>query len=149
MLNVNKVIIGGTLTADPEVRYTPKGLAISKFNIAINRRIPQEDGTVKSEATFVGITSFGKSAELISQWFKKGKSIFIEGRLHFDQWEDKTTKQKRQQLSVICETFQSPERKSDTPEGATTNIAPASTAPKAPVEGPEDSTPIEHDDVPF
>lgn len=105
-MNLNKLLLAGNLTSDPELRYTPKGTAICKFSIATNRRWKNEAGDAKEEVTFVECDAFGKTAENIGQYFKKGNPIFIEGRLRLQTWDDKQSGQKRQKLGVICELFQ-------------------------------------------
>src|ERR1051326_6969901 len=89
MANFNKVILAGNLTRDPELRYTPKGTAIAKFGLAINRSWRTETGEMKEEVTFVDIDAFGKQAETIGKYFKKGRPMLMEGRLKLDQWDDK------------------------------------------------------------
>src|SRR5258706_86595 len=106
MANFNKVILAGNLTRDPELRYTPKGLAIAKFGLAINRTWKSETGETKEEVTFVDVDSFGKQAEIIGQYFRKGKPILMEGRLRLDTWDDKQTNQKRSRLGIVLEGFQ-------------------------------------------
>jgi single-strand DNA-binding protein len=105
MASFNKVILAGNLCRDPEVRYTPKGTAVCKFSIAVNRKWKNEAGEQKEDVTFVDIDSFGKQAETVAQWFKKGNPILVEGRLKLDQWEDKNTKEKRSKLGVVLEGF--------------------------------------------
>src|SRR5881227_1319197 len=105
MANFNKVILAGNLTKDPELRYTPKGTAIAKFALAVNRTWKNEAGETKEEVTFVDVDSFGRQAEVIGQYFKKGRPILMEGRLRLDQWDDKQTGQKRSKLGVVLETF--------------------------------------------
>jgi len=87
MASFNKVILLGNLTRDPELRYTPKGTAVARLGLAVNRRWTGEDGQPKEEVTFIDIDAFGKQAELISQYLKKGRALFVEGRLRLDQWE--------------------------------------------------------------
>src|SRR6185503_11059775 len=106
MANFNKVILAGNLTRDPELRYTPKGMAIAKIGLAINRSWKSESGEMKEEVTFVDVDAFGRTAENIGQYFKKGRPILIEGRLKLDQWDDKQTGQKRSRLGVVLENFQ-------------------------------------------
>jgi single-strand DNA-binding protein len=102
----NKVILHGNLTRDPELRYTPTGTAVAKFGLAINRKWKDANtGEQKEEVTFVDIDCFGKTAENIGQWFKKGNQMLLEGRLKLDQWEDKQTNQRRSKLGVVLETF--------------------------------------------
>src|SRR6267142_3980990 len=105
MASFNKVILAGNLTRDPEVRYTPKGMAIAKLGMAIKRTWKNEAGETKEEVTFVDVDAFGRTAEVISQYMKKGRPILIEGRLKLDQWEDKNTKQKQSKLKVVLESF--------------------------------------------
>src|SRR5437016_1086996 len=106
MANFNKVILAGNLTRDPELRYTPKGTAIAKIGLAINRTWRTETGEQKEEVTFVDVDAFGKTAETIGQYLKKGAPILVEGRLKLDQWEDKQTQQKKSKLGIVMETFQ-------------------------------------------
>src|SRR6188472_267193 len=106
MANFNKVILAGNLTRDPELRYTPKGMAIARVGLAINRSWRTETGEQKEEVTFVDIDAFGKQAETIGQYMKKGRPILVEGRLKLDQWDDKQTGQKRSRLGVVLESFQ-------------------------------------------
>ena len=106
MANFNKVILAGNLTRDPELRYTPKGMAIAKVGLAINRKWKSETGEMKEEATFVDVDAFGKTAETIGQYLKKGRPILIEGRLRYQTWEDKQSGQKKSKLGVVMETFQ-------------------------------------------
>src|SRR3954471_6753541 len=106
MASFNRVILAGNLTRDPEVRYTPKGLAIAKIGLAVNRTWKNEAGESKEEVTFVDVDAFGRQAETIGQYFKKGRPILIEGRLKLDQWDDKQSGQKRSRLGVVMEGFQ-------------------------------------------
>src|SRR2546427_12532330 len=105
MASFNRVILAGNLTRDPELRYTPKGLAISKIGLAINRTWKNEAGETKEEVTFVDVDSFGRQAEVIAQYMKKGRPFLVEGRLKLDQWEDKNTRQKQSKLKVGLESF--------------------------------------------
>jgi single-strand DNA-binding protein len=106
MPSFNKVILAGNLTRDPELRYTPKGTAVAKIGLAMNRQWKDESGQQKEEVTFVDVDAFGRQAEVISQYLKKGRPILIEGRLKLDQWDDKQTNQKRSRLGVVLESFQ-------------------------------------------
>ncbi len=156
MANFNKVILAGNLTRDPELRYTPKGTAIAKFGLAVNRTWTGEDGQKREEATFVDIDAFGKQAEVISQYLRKGRSILIEGRLKLDQWDDKQTGQKRSKLGVTLESFSFLD--SGNREGGGAPAAPSSSAPAARPARPAASAPPadsggdeppQGDDVPF
>jgi single-strand DNA-binding protein len=103
---VNKVMLIGILTRDPEVRYTPKGSAVADIGLAINRFFTLENGEKREETTFVDVVLWGRQAELAQQYLAKGRSVFIEGRLQLDSWEDKNTGQKRSKLRVVGEVMQ-------------------------------------------
>jgi len=105
MANFNKVIIAGNLTRDVELKYTPKGTAVAKLGIAINRSWTGDDGQKREDVTFVDVDAFGKQAETLAKYIKKGRSILIEGRLKLDQWDDKQTGQKKSRLGVLLESF--------------------------------------------
>jgi single-strand DNA-binding protein len=152
MANFNKVILAGNLTRDPEVRYTPKGTAIAKLGLAINRSWKTETGETKEEVTFVDVDAFGRTAEVISQYLKKGRPILVEGRLKLDQWDDKQTGQKRSRLGVVLENFQFLDSGRGDGSGGGSRQAPVSSPANSAVspEAPEPDGPApEEDDVPF
>ena len=105
MASFNKVILMGNLTRDPGLRMTPGGLAIAKFGLAMNRKYTTKDGESREEVTFVDCDAFGKSAEIITQYVKKGGALFVEGRLKLDNWETQSG-EKRSKLSVVVDNFQ-------------------------------------------
>ncbi len=155
MANFNKVFLMGNLTRDPELRYTPKGTAIAKLGLAVNRSWRDDSGQTKEEVTFVDIDAFGRQAETLGQYMKKGRPIFIEGRLRLDSWEDKQTNQKRSKLGVVLESFQFLDF------GAKTAADDAGASSRPPVSGPAAAAPPaapaaagtddgpSEDDVPF
>src|SRR5689334_7954600 len=107
MANLNRVLLIGNLTRDPEIRHTPKGTAVAELGLAINRVIPAEEGGERrEETTYVDVTVWGRQAEVAQQYLTKGRSVFIEGRLNLDAWDDKQTGQKRSKLKVVCERLQ-------------------------------------------
>lgn len=106
MASFNKVMLIGNLTRDPEVRYTPKGSAVCDMAIAVNRRYMTDSGERQEEVTYLDIVLWGKTAELAGQYLAKGRSVFIEGRLQMDTWEDKATGQKRSKIRVVAENMQ-------------------------------------------
>jgi len=106
MANLNKVMLIGNLTRDPELRVTPKGTAICTFSLAVNRKFRDESGADREEVTYIDIEAWGKAGENISKYCTKGRPLFVEGRLRLDQWEDKNTKEKRSRMKVVCENFQ-------------------------------------------
>jgi single-strand DNA-binding protein len=152
MASFNKVILVGNLTRDPELRYTPKGVAIAKLGLAVNRVWKTETGETKEEVTFVDIDAFGKQAETIGQYLKKGRPLLVEGRLRLDQWDDKQTGQKRSRLGVVLESFQFLDsgNRGESGAEASRRPAPAAAAPAVPAAAPEaETSEPEQDDVPF
>ena len=159
MPSFNKVILAGNLTRDPELRYTPKGTAVARIGIAVNRQWRDESGQQKEEVTFIDVDAWGKQAETISQYLKKGRPILIEGRLKLDSWDDKQTNQKRYQLRVVLETFQFLDS-GGTREGGFAPSAPDASRQQRPAARPapgaaapppasEDMPPDAEDDLPF
>lgn len=157
MANLNKVMIIGNVTRDPEVKYTPKGSAVTDLGIAVNRtyKVGEER---KEEVTYVDVTLWGRLAEIAGEYCRKGKPVYIEGRLQLDSWEDKSTGQKRSKLRVVGEEMQllgpkmggsssgggdeeyseRPARREQSPGGGGFSRG---SAPQQP--------PIEEDDIPF
>jgi len=106
MSGFNKVVLLGNLTRDPELGYLPSQTPVVDFGLATNRRYRTKEGEDREETLFVDVTAFGKQAETIHEYCQKGRQLLVEGRLKYDQWEDKETKAKRSKLSVIVENFQ-------------------------------------------
>jgi single-strand DNA-binding protein len=160
MASYNKVLLMGNLTRDPELRYTPKGTAVARIGLAMNRRWRTETGEDREEVTFVDVDAFGRQAEVLAQYLKKGNPLFVEGRLKLDTWEDKNTHQKKSQMRVVLEAFNfigGPARNEGgapapapaqshrpAPSVAAAPVASAASAPSEP-----DTPPLEDDDVPF
>lgn len=141
-MNLNKVTLAGKLTREPELRYLPKGTAVAKFSIACNRYWKDETGASKEEVAFIDCDAFGRTAENIGQYFKKGSPIYVEGRLKLDTWDDKASGQKRSKLGVVVDNFQfvGAKEQSEQPPAAT---------PRQPTAPKNDTPPAESDDVPF
>jgi len=106
MPSLNKVMLMGNLTRDPELRVTPKGTPICQFSLAINRQFKMESGESREEVIYVDIEAWGKQGETIAKYLTKGRPVYVEGRLRLDQWEDKNTKEKRSRMKVVLENFQ-------------------------------------------
>lgn len=147
MPNYNKVILMGNLTRDPEVRYTSNGTAIAKLGMAINRHWRNQDGQQQEETTFVDVDAFGRQAETIGQYLKKGRPIMVEGRLKLDQWEDKQTGQKRSKMGVTLENFQFLDSRGEGVGNAGVGGAAPAAGGAAPAAGSGGFA--EDDDVPF
>ena len=106
MANVNKVILIGNVTRDPEVKFTPKGSAVADVGLAINRNYTLDNGEKREETIFVDVELWGRLAEIAGEYAKQGRPIYIEGRLRMDTWEDKTSGQKRSRMKVVGENLQ-------------------------------------------
>jgi single-strand DNA-binding protein len=104
MPDLNKVLLMGNLTRDPEVRYTPKGSAVGDLSIAINRVYRTDDGQSREEVCYVDIVVWGRQAETCKEYLQKGRPIFVEGRLQLDQWE--SNGEKKSKLRVVAERIQ-------------------------------------------
>lgn len=165
MANVNKVILIGNVTRDPEIKYTAKGSAVTELGMAINRFFTTDGGEKREETTFVDVTLWGRQAEIAGEYLKKGRPVFIEGRLQLDSWDDKQTGQKRSKLRVVGENLQLLGGRSETggnrsddydapsPGG---NYSRGSSSSPARSQGPGNPPPsrpahdaIEEDDIPF
>jgi single-strand DNA-binding protein len=159
--NLNKVFLMGNLTRDPEVRYTPKGTAVGEFGVAINDSYKAQDGTIKESVTYVDIEVWSRQAETCKQYLSKGRSVFIEGSLKFDQWESPEG-QKKSKLRVRAERVQflggpgvpggqGGARGAYSGGGGPPGEQPARPArPASPAGAGEDQPPMpEDDDIPF
>ncbi len=96
----------GNLTRDPEIKYTPKGTAVADLALAVNRVYSTDQGERREETTFVDVELWGRQAEIAGEYLKKGRPVYIEGRLKLDTWDDKQTGQKRSKMRVVGETLQ-------------------------------------------
>lgn len=105
MANLNKVMLIGNMTRDPELKYLPSQTPVCEFGLAVSRTWTGQDGVKKEETTFVDCTCFSKQAEVLAKYKKKGDPLFIEGRLKLDQWEAQDGS-KRSKMRVIIENFQ-------------------------------------------
>ncbi|MFN3166243.1 MAG: single-stranded DNA-binding protein [Phycisphaeraceae bacterium] len=107
MPSFNKVILMGNFTRDPELRFLPNNTAVCDIGLAVNDRFQNKStGQWEDRPNFVDCTAFGRTAENISKFFSKGRPIFIEGKLRFEQWEDRQSGQKRSKLKVVIDTWQ-------------------------------------------
>jgi single-strand DNA-binding protein len=105
MANLNKVLLIGRLTRDPELRYTQGGTAVSEVGMAVNREWKNDAGEKKKDTCFVDVVLWGRRAEVVCQYLRKGSPLFVEGRLDFDQWQSPDG-QKRSRLRVVADNFQ-------------------------------------------
>lgn len=140
-MNINKVILYGNLTRNPETKALPSGASVSSFSIATNRSWKDKDGKKQESVEYHNIVAFGKQADLIAQYIKKGSGIYVEGRLQTRSWDDKTSGEKKYRTEVVVESFQfGPKRDGD-----------ARTAAEKQFEGGEKETgeEIAAEDIPY
>jgi len=157
MANLNKVMLIGNLTRDPELKYTPKGTAVAELGLAVNRTFQADGGERREETTFVDITLWGRQAEIAGEYLKKGRPVFIEGRLQLDTWDDKQSGQKRSKMRVIGEQMQFLGGREEGGGGGgggssrparSSDDRPASSPSRPPSDPDLDQAP-EEDDIPF
>jgi single-strand DNA-binding protein len=146
-MNFNRVYLGGHLTRDPEVRYTPNGTAVAETGLAINRTWTDNDGQKQEETTFVDLTFWGRTAEIAQEYLRKGRAVFIEGRLRQDSWEDKQSGQKRSRLRVNVENMQmlGPKLEASQPPPAGQSPSARSASPPQRPRDPD----FDAEDIPF
>lgn len=96
----------GNITRDPEIKFTPKGTAIASFGLAVNESWKNEAGQKQEKTTFIDCEAYGKVAEIIGEYCKKGRPLFVEGKLRLATWEDKKTNEKRSKINVVVENIQ-------------------------------------------
>ncbi|NQT84981.1 single-stranded DNA-binding protein [bacterium] len=105
MASLNKVMLIGNLTKDPELRYTPSGTAVADFRMAINREWTDKEGEKRSETCFVDIVAWRRQAEVCDQFLSKGSLLYVEGRLQLDTWETPQG-ERRSKHRVVAERVQ-------------------------------------------
>ena len=148
MSGVNKVILIGNLGGDPTVRYTPTGTAVANFNIATTERFTNKSGEKEERTEWHRIVAWGKLAEICQQYLKKGKQVYIEGRLQTRQWEDQQG-QKRQSTEVVANNMQMLGRAGDSPAGDFGGGSQDFSSEPAPQTAPAGNTTADDDDLPF
>jgi single-strand DNA-binding protein len=99
--SVNKVILIGNLGKDPEVKYTPNGTAVAKFSLATNERYKDKEGNWQDRTEWHNIVAWQRTAEIAGEYLKKGRTVYIEGRLRTDSWEDKNTHEKKYRTEIV------------------------------------------------
>ncbi len=143
--SVNKVFLMGNLTRDIELKHTPSDQSVATIGIAVNRVYKTRDGENREETTFVDCEAWGRTAEVMSQYLRKGRPVFIEGRLKLDQWDDRETGKKRSKLKVVIDNFQFVDSR-----GGDGGERPAPAAAGARQGGGgTDHPPVDESDIPF
>src|SRR5262245_44060618 len=152
MASFNRVVLLGNLTRDPQLRYLPSQTPVVDFGMAMNRKFKTQSGEQRDETTFVDCSAFGRTAEIINQYCRKGNMLFVEGRLRYEQWEDKQGGGKRSKLSVHVENVQLMPRGSGGggPEsGAAQGSAPYGDDQRPPARGSQGGPPPQSSEPPF
>jgi len=156
MASLNKVLLIGNLTRDPDVRMLSNGRPVCNFGLALNRNYKDAEGNRKEEVTFVDVECYGPRAEAVGRFFTKGRSIFVEGRLKLDQWESKEG-EKRSAIRVVLDNFEFVDSKQDstsssdrqTQASSNPSSETATESPSNPANSNTNSDPDLDEDVPF
>lgn len=152
---LNKALIYGNLTRDPELKALPSGISVCSFSVATNRVWKDKNGAKQESADYHNIVAFGKQAETINQYLKKGAGVYIEGRIQTRSWDDKDGT-KKYRTEIILENFQfGPRSGGAVPQGdgevssakPTVNKKPTPAEELETIEYPEED--INPDDIPF
>lgn len=148
---VNKVILIGNLGRDPELSYTPSGLAVARFTLATTEGRKNQEGEWTDETEWHRIVIFGKTAETAGQYLSKGSQVYIEGKIHYDSYEKDGVK--KYSTSIVCKNMQLLGRREDGGEsssrqdyGSSQAPPPPAPPPPAPMDAPEEDI---EDDLPF
>lgn len=145
---INKVILFGNLTRDPELKALPSGMNLASFSIATNRVYRDREGKKQEQADFHNIVVFGRQADVVAQYLKKGSSAYIEGRLQTRSWDDKTSGEKKYRTEVIAERVQfGPKGAGGAGAGKKAEDAETEPGGRTGIEYPKDD--INPDDIPF
>jgi len=136
MASFNSTVLIGNLTRDVELKFTPKGTAVAKVGLAVNRKWTTDSGEKKEEVAFVDVELWGKTAEICGQYLRKGSCALFAGRLAQENWDDKATGQKRSKLKVVAETVQFLDSK-----GSGSAPAPSQRSSGQPATQPSDAPP--------
>lgn len=148
---LNKVFLHGNLTRDPELRSLPSGGQVASFGLATNRTYKDKSGAKQEATEFHNIVAFGRSAELIGQYCKKGKALFIEGRIQTRSWEGKEDGKKQYRTEIVVESFQFGDSARSAAAGSPTRAGEEPAAPKKAsgeeIEYPDEE--INPEDIPF
>lgn len=148
---LNKAIVIGNLTRDPELRSLPSGIKVCSFSLATNRVWKDKNGVRQESADYHNVVVFGRQAETVAQYMKKGSSILVEGRMQTRSWDDKTTGEKKYRTEIVADRTQfGPKGGSTGGNGGTNSVgskAPVSQGEVDTIEYPEED--INPEDIPF
>ena len=148
---LNKVMLYGNLTSDPDLKSLPNGNKVVSFSIATNRSYKDASGAKKDIADFHNIVAFGKLAEIFAQWLKKGKPVYLEGRIQTRSWEDQNGGGKKYRTEIVAENFQFGAQGGKPGEGesSSSSASESSSSTKEEEMDTIDYGEINPDDIPF
>lgn len=146
---LNKAIIIGNLTRDPELRSLPSGTKVSSFGVATNRVWKDQNGARQESTDFHNIVTFGRLAETVSQYMKKGNSIMIEGRIQNRSWDDKNTGEKKYRTEIVADNIQFGPKGSSATINSQNNGAQESSSTQQQVQDIEYPDNLNTEDIPF
>jgi single-strand DNA-binding protein len=152
---INKAILYGNLTRDPELKSLPSGIAVCQFSLATNRVWKDKNGAKQESTDYHNIVVFGRQAETVNQYLKKGAGAYVEGRIQTRSWDDKTSGEKKYRTEIVADRIQFGP-KGGSQGGPASSHAPATDAPKGKSAPKEDLATIEYpdedinpEDIPF
>ncbi len=147
--HLNKMMCSGTLTRDPEIKHTPKGTAVGQLGLAVNRVYKVGDEK-REETLFLDVEVWGRTAEVIGEHCAKGHTIYLEGHLKLDSWDDKQTGQKRSKIKMVVEEFKFVSTPKDSASNTGGSQPPARQQQQSrPAQRPPADDDIEESDIPF
>lgn len=144
---LNRVLLAGRLTRDPELRYTPGGAPVCKMGLACDRRFRTKDGEQRVETLFINLTAWAKTAEYCNERLRKGRPVLVEGELRSNDWEDKQTGQKRSTIEITVTRLQTLDWEGQGGGGGAGGGGGGGGAPRS--ESYRDEEPVPDDDIPF
>ncbi len=145
--SVNKVILIGNLGKDPEIKYTPNGTAVGRFSLATNERYKDKDGNWQDRTEWHNIVVWQRLAEIAGEYLKKGRTVYIEGRLRTDSWEDKNTHEKKYKTEIVAQDLVLLGGRGEGDEGGRSRSAASNSADQRTAH--DDAAQITDEDIPF
>jgi single-strand DNA-binding protein len=150
--SVNKVILIGNLGKEPEVKYTPSGTAIAKFTLATNERFKDKDGQWQDRTEWHNLVAWARTAEIVGEYLKKGRTVYVEGSLRTSSWDDKESGQKKYKTEIVVNDLVLLGGGRDAGEeggGRSRGAAAAGFDQRVPEQEPAGATTITDEDIPF
>lgn len=147
--SVNKVILIGNLGKDPELKYTPQGTPVARFSLATNERFKDKSGEWQDRTEWHNIVAWQRTAEIAAEYLKKGRTVYIEGSLRTNSWDDRETGQKKSRTEIVVSNLVLLGGGRDAEDGGRARSAAASVDQRGPEPEPVDTPEISDEDIPF